>query len=45
MDHKNQYRERERILLEFLSAYDHDGMQRIFFCAGVKRMDNELDEV
>ncbi len=45
MDYKNQHRERERILLEFLSAYDHDGMQRIFFCAGVRRTDSEMDEL
>ncbi len=35
---------RERILLEFLSAYDHDGIQRIYFCAGAKQSDQKTDE-
>jgi hypothetical protein len=35
---------REQILLEFLSAYDHHGMQRIFFCAGVKQDLENTDE-
>jgi hypothetical protein len=35
---------REQILLEFLSAYDHDGMQRIFFCAGVRKNLENTDE-
>jgi hypothetical protein len=44
MDYKNQGQNRERILLEFLSAYEHDGMQRIFFCAGVKQALENADE-
>ncbi len=44
MGYKNQSQNRERILLEFLSAYDHDGMQRIFFCTGIKRELEQTDE-
>ncbi|MFN6377740.1 MAG: hypothetical protein ACK4WD_00590 [Flavobacteriales bacterium] len=44
MDYRNHSQNRERILLEFLSAYEHGGMQRIFFCAGVKQRQENTDE-